>query len=188
MKAMRIAIFAGVLALCGCSSSSDDVSSQVSSQSIQSSQESSAESSEESSRESSHDHAQQLDQAVVNNTLTNATWINKTVEPTSYHMWGEYLPTAVSIGAKEDGSAQISVGWFMDDNDAEKAYDQIVPRGNQTTKVLADENGFKEAWVTMPDDEGFWLIRQEGNNVLCAWTSDAQDKNELIGLFDAFGG
>lgn len=108
-----------------------------------------------------------------------------TAEEASEDIDSEELEAEASQETSQQVTMEFSAGWFADDEAAKTAFDYLAPADAEVLESQDSKDQVKRVWVTMPDEEGYWMVELHGVQVLSAWTSSTATKDELNSLFDA---
>ncbi|UNT96436.1 hypothetical protein [Allobaculum mucilyticum] len=123
-------------------------------------------------------------QADMHNLFTAGGWRVAAPDPASFKNWGSTQAQTVTAAKNADETINFAAGWFSNAAQAIDAYDHITPENGDSVEDLSIPGVCEQIWLTMPDNEGYWLIRRQGKIVMSAWTQDAAKKDDMIGLFN----
>lgn len=180
---MTMMLLASAAALCAChsadSNSSSVSSSAVSSHEVDSSSIASSAAPVMSELTPASDQVRQV--------LTNEGWNIREPLAKQFNAYGGVLPQSVIVAIRNGENYSISAAWFDSENTALDAYNHLAPHNGSTEEDLSEAGKFEEVWLTMPEGEGYWLIRRQGDAVFSVWSLESSRKEDMIRLLDAFG-
>lgn len=125
---------------------------------------------------------QLLDAQEAENTLTSSGWTVQSTTAASFHLWEQFTPEMLLLA--ENSDEQVFIGaQFADEETALKAYESVVPLSDESAAENQDGSWYRQSLVTLPDDGGYWLFRQEGKYVLGGWMASKDDETAMLSTF-----
>ena len=122
-----------------------------------------------------------VSQEQMENTLKSDGWNVQTTTAASFHLWEQMNPTFMILAENLEEQVCL-VAAFRTSELADAAYQSLVPSGDDH---VSHENTdlYDEAIVTLDGDQGSWLVRCGGNDVMAGWMSKPEQKSEYETLF-----
>lgn len=117
--------------------------------------------------------------------LSAQGWNVKFTDPGSLGLFD--ASQVVYTFAAKNQDAMIMFGtWFHSAQEAQSAYQTIVP--SPTAEGIQDESGdnYQQAFVTLPDGGGYWLIRQIGGCVFGVWSDSQVSEPAMAAILDSY--
>ncbi len=116
------------------------------------------------------------------NTLTSQGWTVQSTTAASFHLWEQYTPQMLILA--ENSDEQVFIGaQFADEETALKAYDSVVPVSDESSTSNQDGDWYRQSLVTLPDEGGCWVFRQEGQYVLGGWIASQDEESGMLDTF-----
>lgn len=127
-------------------------------------------------------NVQLLDVQQAETTLTSSGWTVQNTTAASFHLWEQFDPEMLLLA--ENSDEQVIIGaQFADEESAQKAYESVVPLSDESSSQNQDGDWYRQSLVTLPDDGGFWVFRQEGKYVLGGWIASRDDESAMLSTF-----
>ncbi len=150
---------------------------------------SSKESSSASSESSQTSSTSQLPQAEakpadqLQQQLANQGWAVKEINAGELGL--SDVPNIVyAFGAKNPDGMMMYGTWFAIPEDAVKNFDTLVPDDDSVSRE--DGQNYQEAFITLPGEDGVWMIRQIGGCVFGLWAPEGTSKPTMESTLNSF--